>query len=144
MKSLLFSYEFEKSKQVMATSLGLLILRVSVGLMMAFSHGLGKVQKYMNTDDVQFLDPIGLGASTSLLLAGGTELVMSLLLVVGLMTRLACVPLIFTMIVAVFIVHSGDPFSKMEFGLLYLFPYIAIFLMGPGKFSLDFMFREKN
>lgn len=139
MKNLLFS-----SGSGGGTSLGLLILRLSVGLMMAFSHGLGKLQTYMSSEVIQFADPIGIGQETSLLLAAGAEFFLSLLIAIGLMTRLSTIPLIFTMLVAVFIIHANDPFQKMEFGLLYLFPYIAILLMGPGKFSIDYLISKKS
>lgn len=123
---------------------GLLVLRVSVGLMMAFSHGLGKVQKFFAGGEIKFPDPIGIGASASLFMAGFTEFFLSLLLVVGLATRLVTIPLAFTMIVAAFIVHGADPFAKKEFALLYLFPYIALFFTGPGKYSLDSVFCKKD
>lgn len=139
MKNLFFS-----SGSGMGRSLGVLVLRLSVGLMMAFAHGLGKIQMFMNSEVIQFADPIGLGHEMSLLLAAGAEFFCSLLLVIGLMTRLATIPLIITMMVAVFIVHANDPFQKMEFGLLYLFPYIAILLMGPGKFSVDYLLTKKS
>ena len=106
---------------------GLLVLRVSIGLMMAFSHGLGKVQKFFAGGEIKFADPIGLGMPASLFLAGFTEFFLSLLLVIGLATRLVTIPLAITMIVAAFIVHGDDPFKKQEFALLYLVPYITLF-----------------
>ena len=123
--------------------LGLLILRVAIGLMMAFSHGLGKVQKYFAGGEIKFPDPIGLGAGMSLFLAGTTEFFLSLMLVVGLATRLVTIPLAITMIVAAFIVHGDDPFGKKEFALLYLAPYVALFFTGPGKYSLDNLLCQK-
>lgn len=143
MKNFLFNYHLVIAKQELGTNLGLLILRVSVGLMMAFSHGLGKLQNYLYSDNIQFADPIGLGQDLSLLLAAGAEFFMALLVTVGLMTRLATLPLIFTMFIAVFVIHANDPFQKMEFGLLYLFPFLSILLMGPGKFSLDYIITRK-
>ena len=144
MKNFLFNYHLVVSRQELGTNLGLFILRLSVGLMMAFSHGLGKLQTYFNADTIQFPDPLGLGADMSLFMAASSEFFVSLLLVLGLMTRLATLPLIFTMLIAVFVIHANDPFQKMEFGLLYLFPYIAILFMGPGKFSLDYLISKKG
>lgn len=138
MKNFLFNYNLEAGRQKLCNDIALLILRVSVGLMMAFSHGWGKLQKFIGDEVIQFADPIGVGPDISLMLAAGAEFFLSLLLVVGFMTRISTLPLIFTMLVAVFIVHGNHPFAKMEFGLLYLFPYIAILLMGPGKFSFDY------
>jgi len=41
------------------------------------------------------------------------------------------------MAVAAFVVHAGDPFSKMEMSLLYLLLFITLFIFGPGKYAID-------
>lgn len=130
MKKLLFS------NKPLGTDLGLLILRLSAGGIMAYSHGWGKLQKLMS-GDMSFADPIGVGEEASLVLTVFAEFLCGILVALGLFTRAALVPLIITMLVAVFIIHADDPFGKMEFGLLYLIPYITLFLTGPGKVSLD-------
>ena len=62
----------------MSVGLGLLIIRMGVGLMMAFSHGLGKVQQLLAGGDIKWADPIGIGMGPSLFLAGTTEFFCSL------------------------------------------------------------------
>jgi putative oxidoreductase len=116
---------------------GLLILRVSTGLMMALAHGAGKIQRLLAGGELQFADPIGIGVGPSLLLAGTAEFFCALALVLGLMTRLVTIPLIVTMAVAAFVVHANDPFQKQEFALLYLVPFLTLLLTGPGRFSID-------
>jgi len=123
---------------------GLLVLRVGVGCMMAFSHGLGKITQYFSGDEIQFADPIGLGQSMSLLLAGSSEFFCALALALGLATRLVSIPLIITMAVAVLVVHGDDPFQKKEFALLYLVPFITLFFSGAGRFSVDRMIMGKQ
>jgi putative oxidoreductase len=130
MKKLLFS------NKPFGTNFGLLILRLAAGGIMAYSHGWDKLQKLMS-GDMAFADPIGVGEGTSLVLTVFAEFFCGILVVLGLFTRAALVPLVITMLVAVFIIHGDDPFGKMEFGLLYLIPYITLFLTGPGKISLD-------
>ena len=103
---------------------------------MAYSHGWGKLQK-MFGGDFGFADPIGVGEEASLVLTVFAEFVCGSLVALGLFTRAALIPLIITMLVAVFIIHADDPFSKQELGLLYLIPYVTLFLTGPGKISLD-------
>ena len=125
------------SNQHGLNDIGLLILRVSIGLLMAFAHGLGKIEKLMGPGPIQFPDPIGLGPKLSLILAGGAEFFLSFFLVLGLFTRLVSIPLAFTMIVAVFIFHADDPFSKMEYGILFLIPYVTLIFSGAGRFSID-------
>ena len=125
-----------------ATDYTSLILRLTLGLLM-LTHGYPKLMKLMS-GDIKFGDPIGIGITASLALTVFAEFFCSLLLVAGLWTRLAIIPLIITMLVAVFIVHAQDGMSKKEAGLMYLFPYIALFFLGSGKFSLDALLRRNK
>lgn len=123
---------------------GLLILRVSVGLIMIFAHGLPKFNKLTSGEPIQFPDPIGIGSETSFILVIFAELFCSILLILGVSTRLTLIPLITTMLVAVFIVKAGKPLDVIELPLLFLVTYIALFLTGPGKFSLKIPIPKKN
>ena len=46
-------------------------------------------------------------------------------------------PPVITMLVAAMVIHGADPFAKKEFALLYFFGFLAITLLGAGKYSLD-------
>ena len=120
----------------LSQSLGLLFLRVCIGLMMALGHGLGKFANFPQAA-ISFPDPLGVGHTLSMGLAIFAELLCSVLLVFGLFTRLAAVPLIITMLVAALIIHADDPWQKKEMALLYLVPFVTIFFAGPGNFSMD-------
>jgi putative oxidoreductase len=52
-------------------------------------------------------------------------------------TRLAAIPLLITMLVAVLIVHSADAFGNKELALLYAVIYLTLIFTGGGKFSAD-------
>lgn len=114
-----------------------LILRLVLGFSMFYAHGLGKWSALFGSGEIQFPDPLGVGVTLSLSLAVFAEVICALLIVLGLFTRLALIPLIITMGVAAFIFHSGDPFGKIELPMIYFFGYIAIIFIGPGRFSLD-------
>ena len=90
-------------------SLGLLILRVLVGITM-LTHGLAKLTSFSELS-ATFLDPIGLGRTLSLILIIGAEVGCSLFVIVGAFTRLATIPLVFSMLVVIFVVHASDPFQ---------------------------------
>ncbi len=116
-------------------SVGLFLLRVSFGCFMLV-HGIQKVMGFSAMDG-SFPDPIGLGSTPSLILAIGSELGCSVLVILGLGTRFAVLPLAFTMIVALFVVHGGDPWKMKELAAIYLAVYIVLFVTGPGELSLD-------
>lgn len=120
--------------------LGLLVARLGLGLTMFFGHGLAKVQNF-STYSEQFLDFLGLGTTTSLALAMIAEAGGSLLVAAGLFTRLGAFLLISTMSVAFFVAHAADPFGVKELPLVYLISFLAIFIAGPGRYSLQHLFQ---
>ena len=131
----------------LADDLGKLLLRVGFGGFMALGHGLGKAKDFEGT--TKFMDGmLGLPGTVNATLAVGAELVCALLVVVGLGTRFACLPLIFTMGYAALVFHGGDPvFSQQgkssESAWVYLFAFAAILLTGPGRLSIDQLIAGK-
>ena len=121
----------------------LLILRILTACFMLAGHGLPKFYKLMAGGEIKFGDPIGLGPTASLTLAVFAEAVCSTFILIGLGTRIAAIPLIMTMAVAAFIAHAGDPFGKKELPLLYLFTYVTLFILGSGKYSVDFLLGKR-
>jgi putative oxidoreductase len=117
-------------------SFGLLFLRVIAGAFM-FTHGDGKLVRLFGEGPIKFSDPLGIGAVPSLALAVFAEVVCSVLVILGLATRLSVIPVIITMLVAAFIVHGSDPFGSRELPLLYASVFFFIAISGAGKFSFD-------
>ncbi|MGY5353690.1 DoxX family protein [Wenyingzhuangia sp. IMCC45467] len=132
-----------KSLNAFTHHISLLILRVSFGATMLFGHGLGKWYKLFGGEEIQFLDPFGVGETTALALAVFAEVICSVFIMLGLLTRWAIVPLIVTMVVA-FNIHLSDSFGVQEKSVLYLIVYIVILLQGPGKFSIDGLLSKKR
>lgn len=116
--------------------LAVLIVRVSVSLSM-LTHGWPKLNRLLEGGEISFGDPLGLGPTVSLVLAVFAEVVCSVLIALGLGTRLASIPLIVTMGVAAFVVHGSDPFRGKEMAILYMVFYILLMLTGSRKYSLD-------
>ncbi len=107
------------------------------------THGYPKLQRLLS-GEMRFGDPLGLGPEVSLVLAVFAEFVCAILIVLGLGTRLAAIPLIVTMSVAAFIAHGGDPFGRKEMALLYLVLYVVLLITGSGKFSLDQILNKRK
>lgn len=116
-------------------NLGLLLLRIGFGGML-LTHGIPKLLK-MLSGDFSFGDPIGIGEPASLVLAVLGEVIFPILVIVGFKTRLSSIPIIITMVVAAFIVHAADPLGTKEKAILYLIGFVAIALLGAGKYSVD-------
>lgn len=119
-----------------------LLMRLVFCGLMVYNHGLMKIILFSESPD-SFSDPLGIGASASYYLVVFAEAICSGLVLLGLFTRLALLPLLVTMVVAVFSVNWDNTLTEKELPLLYLSVYIAIWLLGPGRFSLDErLFRE--
>ena len=114
----------------------LLLLRLRFGLVLAFGHGWGKITNLSGfTESVTKLGmpmPELLGFAAAASEFGG-----GLLLAAGLLTRVAAVFVMITMLVAAFVVHASDPFMKKEFALAYAFAAAALLIAGAGRWSLD-------
>ena len=117
-------------------NLALLLLRVTTGAFM-LTHGMGKFFKLFGSEPITFADPIGVGATASLVLTVFAEVFCSLLIILGLATRLAVIPLLITMLVVIFIVHAGDSFGRVELPLFYATNYMILAIAGAGSISMD-------
>ncbi len=124
------------------TDIAVLLLRIAIASLMLV-HGIPKLVTLVS-GNVQFPGLFGLSPELSLSFAVFAEVICSLFLLFGIGTRLAVIPLITTMLVAVFFIHSSDPFAKKELALLYLLPYIILFITGSGKYSLDYLIHNKS
>lgn len=121
----------------------LLIVRVFIGFAM-LSHGYPKLQMLLDGGKIDFYDFLGLGPQISLILTIIAEFVCSILLILGLFTRVALGFLIFTMIIAGFVVHGSDPFEKRELAFIYLSVYLLLIAYGAGKISVDYMIEKRK
>lgn len=114
----------------------LLLLRLAAGALM-LTHGMGKFATLIGGEPIQFPDPIGVGATASLVLAVFAEMFCAIFLIFGVGTRLAAIPLLITMSVAVLIIHTNDPIGIRELPLLYASIFLVLAIAGAGKFSID-------
>ncbi len=115
--------------------LGALLLRLTAGGTLFWHHGLVKLMKFGELSDT-FFDPIGMGHMLSLSLILFAEVFCAILVLLGLWTRVATIPVIIGMAVASFMANGDQPFAKQELGFIYMMAFIVIFFIGSGKYSL--------
>jgi putative oxidoreductase len=118
-----------------AFNFGMLLLRLGIGVLMA-SHGYDKLTHF-NSYRPHFINFMGIGQTASLGLAVFAEFFCSIFLILGLFTRLACIPIIITMAVVLAKVTHGDIFGEGEKAALYLAATLSLLFCGPGKISVD-------
>lgn len=122
---------------------GLLTLRIGVSILM-LTHGVPKLITLFGSEEIVFADPFGLGQATTLMLAVFAEFLCSLLVLFGLGTRLAVIPLMATMLTAIFIVHASDAFQRKELPIFYLLVYTVLLITGAGKYALDYYWLKRR
>jgi putative oxidoreductase len=115
-----------------ARDIGLLFLRVSGGLFLLCVHGLPKLLDF--TAQLQLIeDPFHLGAHLTLILAIFAEVLCPLLIVAGVLARLACLPILFVLLVALLVVHPQWSVAEGQFGWLLLILFTTVLIAGPGR-----------
>jgi len=119
-----------------ARDIGLLFLGVSGGLFLLWVHGLPKLLDF--TAQLQLIeDPFHLGSHLTLILAIFAEVLCPLLIVAGLLARLACVPILFVLLVALLVVHPQWSVAEGQFGWLLLILFTTVLIAGPGRLAIS-------
>ncbi|AZF37120.1 DoxX family protein [Pseudomonas sp. R4-39-08] len=114
---------------------GLLFLRVSGALFLLWVHGLPKLLNY--SDQLKLIeDPFHLGAPITLLLAIFAEVLCPLLIIAGVWTRLACLPILAVLVIALLVVHPEWTLFEGQFGWLLMIIFTSILIAGPGSLRL--------
>lgn len=117
----------------------LLIFRIWVGVSLFCNHGIEKFVKFSEfSNNPKALDPIHIGILPTLTYATFTDGICSLLVILGLFTRLSSLLIVCTLCVVFFILKGGSFVPKdAEVVYLYLGSYMYLACIGAGKYSLD-------
>ncbi len=115
-----------------------LVLRLVFGLLLCINHGFDKLLHFSKLE-YTFPDPFHIGHRWTLVCCIFAEVFCSLLLTLGLFTRIAALVLVINMAVAAFIIHKGQSLAIHEPALLYLSAFFAVLMVGPGRVSVDGM-----
>jgi putative oxidoreductase len=116
--------------------IGLLFLRTSGGVLLLWVHGLPKLIHYQQ--QLQLIeDPLHLGPWPTLAAALFAEIVCPLLIMAGVATRLACLPILFLLGVALLVVHPEWTMEQAQFGWLLVILFSTLLITGPGSLSLS-------
>lgn len=120
-----------------AFNLATLLMRIGFGGLLVH-HG---YQKLVNFAEIKgkFINFLGMGQSVSLGLTVFAEFFCAMLVIIGLFSRLATIPIIIVLSVALFKAHRGLVFSEGEMAALFLAGFISLLILGPGKISVDGM-----
>ncbi|MFM7672009.1 MAG: DoxX family protein [Bacteroidota bacterium] len=118
-----------------ALDFSLFLLRLTGGGLMVH-HGFDKLIHFQ--DKVRtFPDPIHIGPTLTLTLVIFAEFFCGVMVTVGLLTRLAVIPLVISSSIELLLEHKGRVFTDGEPIALFLTMFLCLLFTGAGKFSLD-------
>lgn len=144
----MFSFLFSPATTPWLLKLGLCIIRIVAGVVTVY-FGFPKlmggpavwtsVGKNAGLMGIHFLPILWGFLSIAAQTFGGAALVL------GLGTRIACVPLAITMVVAIlYHLNKGEGFGDYAFALTLLAIYVGFLLIGSGKLSVDYWLHKKK
>ncbi len=122
-------------------ALGMLLLRIGIGGMFIL-HGWPKLAGGIDQWESigKTMEVVGIDFAPAFwgFMAGFSEAVGGLMLMLGLFWRPACLLLLITMLMATLRhVTGGDPFNAYSHALESAILFLALYFTGPGKYSLD-------
>ena len=117
-------------------------------LVLAYGFWGPAMMKWKNMDGIiDWFSGMGIPFPTvNAYLSASTEVAGSVLLLIGLGTRIISIPLMVVMLVAIFTVHIGHGFEAgangFEIPLYYLIMLFTLLVYGPGRYSLEGLLRK--
>ena len=135
-----YNFLFPHSFRGKGVSVLIMALRIFFGVLF-FVHGM---EKMMNFEQLSrtFPSVLGFGSYMSLMLAVFCEFCCSIFLIAGLMQRIILIPMTISMAVAFFDVHDAI-LPEGELALIYMITFFILFLVGPGRYSLDYLIDSR-
>ncbi len=125
-----------------------LILRLTIGGLMLF-HGVDKA-----LHGVSFIEGMLSAHELPAVVTYGVyigEILAPLMLIFGILTTLGAIIIMVNMTMAILLVYSDSLFTLAEHGawsietpMLFLMGSLVILLLGPGKYSIDYILYEKE
>ena len=138
-------------KGILNRDMGILALRVFVLGALFMKHGTPKLFDFnteLHWEGAAYPSVFGLGAVGTLLIAAFADGICSLLVVLGLATRWAALFSGCSLVVGWGMVHGfairGTEGRIAETISLYIIACVAIFLLGPGKYSIEAMIEAST
>ena len=136
-----YNYLFPQHFRGKGVSILILMMRVFFGILF-FTHGLDKMMNFSVLSET-FPSVLGFGSYMTLMISIFCEFCCSLFLIAGLLIRIVVLPMIATMAVAFFDVHDGFLPEALVIVILTEHEFILLYIVGPGKYSLDYLIDAK-
>jgi putative oxidoreductase len=122
--------------------LTMFLFRVIVSLELIIVHGLKKVG--IGVSEAELIpNPLHLPQHLNEYFAIGVNLIAPVFIIMGLLTRLAIIPVLAVILTDFFVLPWNDALLVNDVPFIYSAIFLLILILGPGKYSIDY-FINKN
>lgn len=135
-----YNFLFPQHFKGKGVSFLILALRCFFGVLF-FLHGIDKMINFQVLSE-NYPSVLGFGSYMTLMVTIFCEFCCSLFLISGLLVRIMVLPMIAAMAVAFFDIHDGF-LPEGELSLIYLSVFVILYVVGPGRYSLDSLIGSK-
>ncbi len=118
-----------------SADVALLFLRVSASVLLLIVHGLPKML-HIRAQLGAIEDPLHLGSAFTLAFAIFAEVVCPVLMIVGVFTRLAALPILVVTVVALTLVHPDWSLEQAQFAWMLLILFGTVAIGGAGRYRI--------
>ena len=121
----------------------LLVFRVSLSLQIIVVHGFKKVG--INVAEAEKIpNPLHFPETFNHAFAVSANLFFPVLVILGLFTRIAILPILAVTLTGYFVLHWNDALLIKDTPFMYSLSYLLLLMLGPGRYSVDYLFEDKR
>lgn len=122
--------------------LTMLLFRVLVSLELMTVHGLKKIGIGVNVAEI-VPNPLHLRDAFNNGFAIGANIIAPVFIMLGLLTRITILPVLAVTLTGYFVLHWNDALLVKDVPFIYSIVFMLIWVLGPGKYSLDYLVNRK-
>jgi len=123
-------------------NISLFVFRILVSVELMMAHGLKKVGIGIAQAE-QIPNPLCLPENLNRLFAISANLFFPVLVILGLFTRIAVLPILAVTLTGYFVVHWHDSLLEKDTPFIYSVIYLFLLVIGPGKYSADYSINKR-
>jgi putative oxidoreductase len=120
----------------------MLLFRVIVSLELMAVHGFKKIGVGVNIAEI-VPNPLHLSDAFNNWFAIVANLISPVFIMLGLLTRLAILPILAVTLTGYFVLHWNDALLVKDVPFIYSVVFMLICVLGPGKYSFDYLINRK-
>ena len=121
----------------------MLVFRVVLSLELMVVHGFKKIGIHV-AEAEKVPNPLHLPEVINNAFAISANLIFPVLVILGLFTRIAILPILAVTLTGYFVLHWNDALLIKDTPFMYSLSYLLIMVLGPGRYSVDYFIENKT